>query len=79
MVFYPPSTKLSREPIALITRLTEFYVKDVAYIKRVIGMPGDKLEIKFNKRRFGLRLHKRQKYEEDYIKSIYEFSPYLPN
>ncbi len=41
-----------------------------------MGMPGDKLEIKFNKRRFGLRLHKRQKYEEDYIKSIYEFSPY---
>ena len=75
MVFYPPSTQLSRKPIPLITRLTGILCKDVAYIKRVIGLPGDKLEIKFNKDGSAYVYINDKKYEEDYIKSIYEFSP----
>lgn len=75
MVFYPPSTKLSRKPIPLITRLTGILCKDVAYIKRVIGLPGDKLEIKFNKDGSAFVYINDKKYEEDYIKSVYEFSP----
>ena len=49
MVFYPPSTHLSRKPIPLLSRLTGILCKDIAYIKRVVGLPGDKIEIKFNK------------------------------
>ena len=49
MVFYPPSTKLSRSPLPLFARLTGFWCKDIAYIKRVVGMPGDKVEIKEEK------------------------------
>ncbi len=45
MVFYPPETKLKYNPIALFSRLTGFFCKDIAYIKRVIGVPGDKIEI----------------------------------
>jgi len=46
MVFYPPETELSNNPWALFTRYTGFFNKDIAYIKRVIGVPGDKLEVK---------------------------------
>ena len=46
MIFYPPFVKLETTPIALFSRLTGFFCKDVAYIKRVIGLPGEKIEIK---------------------------------
>ena len=48
MIFYPPFVKLSHSPLAVFSRLTGFFCKDVAYIKRVIGLPGEKLEIKRN-------------------------------
>lgn len=75
MVFYPPSTQLSRKPLPLLARLTGIKCKDVAYIKRVIGLPGDTLEIKFNKDNSAYVYINGEKYEEAYIKSIYEFSP----
>lgn len=74
IVFYPPSTKLSRKPLPLLARLTGIKCKDIAYIKRVVGLPGDKLEIKFNKDNSAYVYINDEKYEEDYIKSIYEFS-----
>lgn len=46
MVFYPPEEEIRTNPMAIIQRLTGFFCKDVAYIKRVVGVPGDKLEIK---------------------------------
>ena len=46
MVFYPPFEKLKNTPWKLFSRLTGFFCKDVAYIKRVIAVPGDKFEIK---------------------------------
>ena len=46
MVFYPPFEKLQTTPWKVFSRLTGFFCKDIAYIKRVIGMPGDKFEIK---------------------------------
>lgn len=49
MVFYPPFEKLENTPIKLTTRLIGLFCKDTAYIKRVIGIPGDKLEIKQDK------------------------------
>lgn len=46
MVFYPPFEEIKTNPGAIFSRLTGFFCKDIAYIKRVIGMPGDKLEVK---------------------------------
>lgn len=46
MVFYPPSTELPQDALAIFKRLTGFFCNDVAYIKRVIGLPGDKIIIK---------------------------------
>lgn len=48
VVFYPPMEYLPEDPIAIFERLTGFFCKDIAYIKRVIGMPGDKIIIKSN-------------------------------
>lgn len=45
MIFYPPETQLKYDPISLFKRLTGFFCNDIAFIKRVIGVPGDKLEI----------------------------------
>lgn len=46
MIFYPPETHLSYDPISVFKRLTGFGCKDDAFIKRVIGLPGEKYEIK---------------------------------
>lgn len=46
MIFYPPSVKLKTDPWSVFSRLTGFFCKDVAYIKRVIGLPGEKFQIK---------------------------------
>ena len=35
MIFYPPFVKLKHTPLAVFSRLTGFFCKDVAYIKRV--------------------------------------------
>jgi signal peptidase I len=54
LVFYPPMTELKNDPWSVFLRLTGFsglvYKKedylDVAYIKRLIGLPGDTVEVK---------------------------------
>lgn len=48
IVFYPPDTKLKNSFGAVFSRLTGFLCKDIAYIKRVVGLPGDKINIKTN-------------------------------
>ncbi|MEB3207158.1 MAG: signal peptidase I [Vampirovibrionales bacterium] len=56
MVFYPPTTQLPADPWGLFLRATGFsglvYKKedniDVAYIKRLIALPGDRLEVRPN-------------------------------
>ncbi|MBR1425116.1 signal peptidase I [bacterium] len=73
MVFYPPSTELSRKFLPLFERLTGIFCKDVAYIKRVVGVPGDKIEIKEEFNGAAYVYINDQKYEEDYIKSVYEY------
>ena len=75
MVFYPPSTELSTKPIPLLKRLTGIMCKDVAFIKRVVGVPGDKIEIKFEEDGSAYVYINDEKYEEDYIKSVYEYPP----
>jgi len=54
LVFYPPMTELKNDPWSVFLRLTGFsglmYRKedniDVAYIKRLIGLPGDLVNVK---------------------------------
>lgn len=73
MVFYPPSTHLSKMPLPLISRLVGIFCKDVAYIKRVVGLPGDKVEIKFEDDGSAFVYINDKKYKENYIKSVYEY------
>lgn len=73
MVFYPPSTELSRMPIPLFSRLTGIGCKDIAYIKRVIGLPGEKVEIKFETDGSAFVYINDKKMNEPYIQSIYEY------
>ena len=75
MVFYPPSTHLSKKPLQLLSRLTGIFCKDVAYIKRVIGLPGDKVEIKFEDDGSAFVYINDKKLKESYIKSAYEYTP----
>ena len=75
MVFYPPSTELSRKPIPLLSRLTGILCKDVAYIKRVVGVTGDEVELRQQKDGTAYIYINGKKYEEDYIKSPYEYPP----
>lgn len=54
LVFYPPMSQLKRDPVSLFLRWTGFsgliYKKDdyidVAYIKRLIGLPGDTVDVR---------------------------------
>ena len=46
MIFYPPFVELKTDPISVFSRLTGFFCKDIAFIKRVIGLPGEKFQIK---------------------------------
>ena len=46
IVFYPPDETLKTDFLSVMARLTGILCKDIAYIKRIIGLPNDKLEIK---------------------------------
>jgi signal peptidase I len=46
IVFYPPTETLEQTPWAWFTRLTGLFNTDIAYIKRIIGVGGDKIEIR---------------------------------
>lgn len=78
MVFYPPSTELSNDFIPLMARLTGIFCKDIAYIKRVVGIPGDKVEVKFEENGSAYVWINDKKYQEDYIQSIYGYSVCRP-
>ena len=73
MIFYPPFVKLNTDPISVFSRLTGFFCKDVAYIKRVIGLPGEKLEIKQDKNGAYKVYINDKPLQEDYILSEYDF------
>lgn len=46
IVFYPPETEIKTDALSIFTRLVGLGCKDIAYIKRVVGVPGDEFEIK---------------------------------
>lgn len=75
MVFYPPFEQLKNTPGKVFARLTGFFCKDIAYIKRVVGMPGDKMEIKSdNNGKYTVYINDKP-LEEPYIKSPYDYPP----
>ena len=75
MVFYPPSEPLSGKPLAVFERLTGFFCKDIAYIKRVVGLPGDKIVIKADPDgKYAVYLNDKRQ-EEEYIMDPYDFTP----
>lgn len=74
MVFYPPFVELKNTPWKLFSRLTGFFCKDIAYIKRVIGMPGDKLEVKIDEEGKGTVYINDKPLEEPYVRSVYDYS-----
>lgn len=75
LVFYPPETQLSDSPLALFSRLTGIFCKDIAYIKRAIGLPGDKFEIKRNSESGEYRVYINNKpLNEPYISSKIEWT-----
>ncbi|MEI3255470.1 MAG: signal peptidase I [Candidatus Gastranaerophilaceae bacterium] len=75
MVFYPPEEEIKTDALSIIQRLTGFFCKDVAYIKRVVGVPGDKLEVKeFVDGRFQVYINDKP-LKETYIMSPDDYIP----
>lgn len=75
MVFYPPFEELPKTPGRVFSRLTGFFCKDIAYIKRVIGLPGEKIKIIRDKDdKYTLYVNGKA-LDEPYIKSPYDYPP----
>lgn len=75
MVFYPPSEPLPEDPMSIFKRLTGFFCKDIAYIKRVVGTPGDKILIKPDPDgRYAVYVNDKR-LKEDYIMDEYDYIP----
>ena len=75
IVFYPPDTDIKTDPLSVMERLTGFFCKDIAYIKRVIGVPGDTLEIKeFLNGKFQVYINDKP-IDEPYIMSPDDYIP----
>jgi len=73
MIFYPPSTQLKSGFWPVFSRLTGFFCKDVAYIKRVVGLPGEKFEIKEHPNGASRVYINDKPLNEDYIMSEFEY------
>ena len=73
MVFYPPFERIENTPVKLFARLTGFFCKDTAFIKRVIGLPGDKFEIKTDNMGKNTVYINDAPLEEPYIMSAYDY------
>lgn len=75
MVFYPPMEPLKQDPVAIFERLTGFFCKDIAYIKRVIGLPGDRIIIKPDiEGKYSIYVNGK-KLDEAYILDDYDYIP----
>lgn len=75
MVFYPPMEPLKKNPLAIFERLTGFFCNDIAYIKRVVGLPGDKIVIRSDAQgKYSVSVNGK-KLQEKYIMDAYDYIP----
>jgi len=76
LVFYPPEVVLKNDVISVFSRLSGIFCKDIAYIKRAIGMPNDKFEIKYDEIKNQYRVFINDvALNEPYVISKSEWSP----
>ena len=73
MIFYPPFVKLKTDAWSVFSRLTGFFCKDIAYIKRVVGLPGEKFEIKKASNGSYHVYINDKRLDEEYIMSEYDY------
>ena len=73
MIFYPPFVKLKTDAWSVFSRLTGFFCKDIAYIKRVVGLPGEKFEIKKSSNGAYHVYINDKRLDEEYIMSEYDY------
>lgn len=78
LVFYPPFVKPNMSLWGIFSRRTGIGCRDVAFIKRVVGMPGDKIEIKQSPNGKYVVLINNEPLKEDYILSEYDSIPCSP-
>ncbi len=74
MIFYPPEVDLKYDPLSLFRRYTGFFCKDVAFIKRVIGLPGDKIQVVHNPDGSSDVLINDKVLDEPYIQDRFEYT-----
>ena len=79
MVFYPPMENLKNTPWKVFSRLTGFFCKDIAYIKRVIALPGEKFELKVDDMGKYTVFVNDKPLDEPYIMSSYDYKPCTEN
>ena len=73
MIFYPPFVNLKTDVLSVFSRLTGFFCEDIAYIKRVVGLPGEKFEIKKSSNGAYHVYINDKRLDEEYIMSEYDY------
>ena len=74
LVFYPPDEILRKDFFLILSRLTGILCKDIAFIKRVVGLPGDKLEVRPEDGQYFVYINDK-KLNEPYILSKTDWMP----
>lgn len=80
LVFYPPEVQLKKDIFSVFARLSGIMCKDVAFIKRVVGMPNDKFEVKHDLRTDEYKVYiNDEPLNEPYILSELNWTPCQKN
>ena len=74
LVFYPPDEILRKDFFSILSRLTGILCKDIAFIKGVVGLPGDKLEVRPEDGQYFVYINDK-KLNEPYILSKTDWMP----
>lgn len=75
IIFYPPTEYLSIAPFDILKRLVDIDCHDVVYVKRVVGLPGDKLLVKYNSKGESFIYINGKKLEEKYVLDKKDYLP----
>lgn len=80
LVFYPPEVVLKNDIFSIFSRLSGIFCKDIAYIKRAIGMPNDKFEVKYDENKDEYQVYINDSpLDEPYIISKNQWTPCVEN